>query len=210
MSIFVSRTTAGIIASACARSRRSKSPRRSICAATSPDSTVKDLAQWNGQLFAQLDYTDIAAWRSWVKFPVYVPHGVGAVRVWAELKHGELAEIIADVQSVPGQDAARQGPAGTRTRCTQGPRRLEANRRRIRGDDFQARHDDPCLYAAADGFAAALSLRGRRQAVARRIAGQRAGFRAAGGACGPSAVRSRIAQGTRTLCAARQPVRFGA
>ena len=60
--------------------------------------TVKDLAQWNGQLFAQLDYTDIAAWRRWVKFPVYVPHGVGAVRVWAGLKDGELAEITADVQ----------------------------------------------------------------------------------------------------------------
>ena len=60
--------------------------------------TVKDLAQWNGRLFAQLDFTDIAAWRAWVKFPVYVPHGLGAVRVWAGLKDGELAEITADVQ----------------------------------------------------------------------------------------------------------------
>ena len=60
--------------------------------------TVRDLAQWNGRLFAQLDYTDIAAWRAWVKFPVYVPHGLGAVRVWARLKAGELAEVTADVQ----------------------------------------------------------------------------------------------------------------
>ena len=60
--------------------------------------TVKDLAQWNGQVFAQLDYTDIAAWRAWVQFPVYFPHGAGAVRVWVGLKNGELAQILADVQ----------------------------------------------------------------------------------------------------------------
>ena len=60
--------------------------------------TVTDLAQWNGQLFAQLEYTDIAAWRGWVPFPVYFPHGVGAVRTWVELKNGELAGITADVQ----------------------------------------------------------------------------------------------------------------
>jgi uncharacterized protein (TIGR02099 family) len=60
--------------------------------------TVADLAQWNGQLFAQLDYTDIAAWHSWVQFPVSFPRGAGAVRVWGGLKNGELAEITADVQ----------------------------------------------------------------------------------------------------------------
>jgi uncharacterized protein (TIGR02099 family) len=60
--------------------------------------TVTDLGQWNGQLFAQLDYTDIAAWRTWVPFPVSFPHGVGAVRAWAGLKSGELANITADVQ----------------------------------------------------------------------------------------------------------------
>ena len=60
--------------------------------------TVTDLAQWNGQLFAQLDYTDIAAWRAWVQFPVYFPQGTGAVRAWLGLKNGELAEITADVQ----------------------------------------------------------------------------------------------------------------
>ena len=60
--------------------------------------TVTDLAQWNGQLFAQLDYTDIAAWRAWVSFPVYFPHGAGAVRAWLGLKNGELADLTADVQ----------------------------------------------------------------------------------------------------------------
>lgn len=60
--------------------------------------TVTALAQWNGQVFMQLDYTDIAAWRAWVPFPVYFPHGAGAVRAWLGLKDGELAQITADVQ----------------------------------------------------------------------------------------------------------------
>ena len=60
--------------------------------------TVTDLAQWNGQLFVQLDYTDIAAWRAWLPFPVYFPHGAGAVRAWLGLKNGELANITADVE----------------------------------------------------------------------------------------------------------------
>ena len=60
--------------------------------------TVTDLAQWNGQLFVQLEYVDIAAWRAWLPFPVYFPHGAGAIRAWSALKNGELAEITADVQ----------------------------------------------------------------------------------------------------------------
>ncbi len=60
--------------------------------------TVKDLAQWNGRLFAQLDYADIAAWRTWVDFPVSFPQGTGAVRVWVGLKRGEVADAIADVE----------------------------------------------------------------------------------------------------------------
>ncbi len=60
--------------------------------------TVKDLVQWNGQLFAQLDHTDIAAWHSWVPFPVAFPHGTGGLRAWLTLRRGEPAEIIADVR----------------------------------------------------------------------------------------------------------------
>ncbi len=70
--------------------------------------TVTALAQWNGQVFTQLDYTDIAAWRAWVEFPVSFPHGAGAVRAWLTLKNGELAQIIADVQF--SQVTTRLGP----------------------------------------------------------------------------------------------------
>ena len=70
--------------------------------------TVDALAQWDGRLFVQLDYTDIAAWRAWVDFPVYFPHGAGAVRVWAALDKGEPSEITADVQIA--QVKTRLGP----------------------------------------------------------------------------------------------------
>ena len=60
--------------------------------------TLAAVREWNGQVFTQLDYTDIAAWRAWVPFPVAFPHGVGAVRAWVTLKNGELAQITADVQ----------------------------------------------------------------------------------------------------------------
>ena len=70
--------------------------------------TVEALSQWNGQLFVQLDYTDIAAWRAWIDFPVYFPHGAGAVRIWASLDKGEPSEITADVQVA--QVKARLGP----------------------------------------------------------------------------------------------------
>ena len=87
--------------------------------------TIADLAQWNGLLFAQLDYADIAAWRTWVQFPVSFPHGAGAVRAWVGLKNGELVNITADVQLSQartrlGQDlpelefAALQGRVGWR------------------------------------------------------------------------------------------------
>jgi uncharacterized protein (TIGR02099 family) len=60
--------------------------------------TVTDLAQWSGKLFARLDYVDIAAWRTWVPFPVSFPRGVGAARVWANLESGQLTGITADVE----------------------------------------------------------------------------------------------------------------
>ena len=56
------------------------------------------LEHWKGQLFVQLDYTDIAAWREWVEFPLQLPHGVGAVRLWTTLQKGGPVEITADVQ----------------------------------------------------------------------------------------------------------------
>ncbi len=60
--------------------------------------TVKVLSDWNGSFFVQLDYADIAAWRTWVPFPIEIPRGAGAVRLWLGFSHNQLGEIIADVR----------------------------------------------------------------------------------------------------------------
>lgn len=59
--------------------------------------TVKALERWNGRIFVQLDYADIAAWRKWIRFPVDFPKGTGAVRAWLTFGDHTLKDLIADV-----------------------------------------------------------------------------------------------------------------
>lgn len=60
--------------------------------------SIKELAEWNGKLFLQLDYTDIAAWRQWITFPVDFPRGKGAVRVWLTFSEHHLTGATVDVR----------------------------------------------------------------------------------------------------------------
>jgi len=61
--------------------------------------TVAALAQWSGRLFAKLDAADIAAWRTWVPFPVDVQQGAGALRMWLTVgRQQRLTNLIADVK----------------------------------------------------------------------------------------------------------------
>ncbi|HUF81196.1 MAG TPA: DUF3971 domain-containing protein, partial [Burkholderiales bacterium] len=60
--------------------------------------TIQSITDWKGDLFLQLDYADIAAWRAWVPFPVEFPRGTGAVRAWLTLDGSRMAEVIADVR----------------------------------------------------------------------------------------------------------------
>jgi len=60
--------------------------------------TVKAFANWNGKLFLRLDYADIAAWRTWIQFPVEIPRGAGALRAWLTFSHDRLVETITDVR----------------------------------------------------------------------------------------------------------------
>ena len=54
-------------------------------------------AAWDGRLFAELGYTDLAAWRPWVDYPWQVDRGQGAVRIWLTLQAGQLKRATADV-----------------------------------------------------------------------------------------------------------------
>lgn len=60
--------------------------------------SVSTLSNWNGRLFVQFDYADIAAWRRWVPFPIEFPRGAGALRTWLGFSHNELRDLIADVR----------------------------------------------------------------------------------------------------------------
>jgi uncharacterized protein (TIGR02099 family) len=60
--------------------------------------TVAELAAWNGRLFAELDYADIAAWQAWISYPIDVRQGAGALRMWLTFSGSALSDIVADVR----------------------------------------------------------------------------------------------------------------
>jgi uncharacterized protein (TIGR02099 family) len=52
---------------------------------------------WQGRLYAELGYTDLAGWRAWLDYPVDVSAGKGALRLWATLGKGRLTDATVDV-----------------------------------------------------------------------------------------------------------------
>ncbi len=56
-----------------------------------------NLKQWRGQIFTQLDYTDVSAWRAWLDLPSEFSHGRGALRGWLGVAAGEVTQITADL-----------------------------------------------------------------------------------------------------------------
>src|SRR5262249_6483074 len=62
--------------------------------------TVSDLRAWNGRVYAELGYTDLAAWKPWIDYPVNLREGQGALRVWASLRNGRVTEGTADLSLV--------------------------------------------------------------------------------------------------------------
>jgi len=59
--------------------------------------SAADPTAWNGRLYAELGYTDLAGWSPWIDYPFEVRRGQGAVRVWATLGHGRVLRATADV-----------------------------------------------------------------------------------------------------------------
>src|SRR5258706_11697774 len=59
--------------------------------------SVRELAKWNGRVYAELGYTDLAGWRPWVDYPLDVRRGEGALRLWATLVGGRIEQATADV-----------------------------------------------------------------------------------------------------------------
>ena len=56
-----------------------------------------DLGAWRGQIFTQLGYTDVTAWRPWLDLPGEFSRGRGALRGWLNVENGKVAGITADL-----------------------------------------------------------------------------------------------------------------
>ncbi|HEY6721616.1 MAG TPA: YhdP family protein [Burkholderiales bacterium] len=58
---------------------------------------IGDLDSWTGEVFAELEYTDLVAWRRWVDYPLEIHSGKGGVRLWLTLGGRNSTELTADV-----------------------------------------------------------------------------------------------------------------
>ncbi len=58
-----------------------------------------DVAQWSGELFADLPYVDLASLRQWVVMDkgLSLQEGRGAIRLWTDVRRGQPVGVTADV-----------------------------------------------------------------------------------------------------------------
>lgn len=54
------------------------------------------LEHLSGKVFIELSYADLAGWQAWVDYPVQLPQGRGAMRIWGDLDDGS-GKVTADV-----------------------------------------------------------------------------------------------------------------
>ncbi|MBE0614800.1 MAG: TIGR02099 family protein [Burkholderiales bacterium] len=59
--------------------------------------TFAQLQAWTGSLYAELPYTDLSAWRTWVDHPLEIQQGQGGLRLWLRFAEKQLTAATADV-----------------------------------------------------------------------------------------------------------------
>ncbi|MDH4284358.1 MAG: DUF3971 domain-containing protein, partial [Gallionellaceae bacterium] len=59
--------------------------------------SFNELNNWSGQLFAQFDYVDAGAWRTWAPLPAGFRQGKGALRSWLDIEGGKIHRLTADL-----------------------------------------------------------------------------------------------------------------
>lgn len=62
--------------------------------------SLDTLESWRGQLFAQIDRADIAAWRIWLPFPPEIKfnRGSGALRMWVGMDGADVKKLTVDMR----------------------------------------------------------------------------------------------------------------
>ena len=58
---------------------------------------LDELEAWKGDAYAELDYADLAIWRTWVDYPLDLPEGSGGMRLWLGFAKKQLTEVTADI-----------------------------------------------------------------------------------------------------------------
>lgn len=58
---------------------------------------VGRMEQWRGTLYARVEDTELAAWRTWIDFPYDIRQGRGAVQAWMEFSAKRVDSLVADV-----------------------------------------------------------------------------------------------------------------
>ncbi|MEO8008442.1 MAG: DUF3971 domain-containing protein, partial [Betaproteobacteria bacterium] len=61
---------------------------------------VREMQLWNGKLFAQISYADLALAQAWIPAPLKLTSGLGSLRIWLEVNDTRLAAATADVRLV--------------------------------------------------------------------------------------------------------------
>ncbi|MBC3811967.1 YhdP family protein [Undibacterium aquatile] len=84
---------------------------------------VSDFSNWSGELYADLQSTDLHALRAYIDYPADISQGYGAVRSWLRLDRGRVADVsadlkLADVQGKFAKDLPELDMAEIRGRVT--------------------------------------------------------------------------------------------
>ena len=61
---------------------------------------LREAQLWNGKLYAEIDYADLALVQEWIPAPVRLTSGVGSLRLWLELNGTSLGAATADLRLV--------------------------------------------------------------------------------------------------------------
>ena len=56
------------------------------------------IATWKGETYLELDYADLAIWQKWITYPVELPEGHGALRLWLGIDKARVNSATADVR----------------------------------------------------------------------------------------------------------------
>ena len=56
-----------------------------------------DQKSWSGEIFTQLDYANLPAWKAWLPLPDALKSGSGALRGWLGVEEGKISQVTADL-----------------------------------------------------------------------------------------------------------------